>query len=295
MRCRCRGCPYPGWSRSSAPGGMRSWPGPLTGSGGCWRGAPSGTSTRPGRRRGRRDAAGPGRVRAGSGHPVGWLVITGDAEFFSITKRLHNQIHGSMSGAPLERGGGRSLRADAGRERGGAGARGPARRCGAAARPADRWPAAPLARAGARVVWRCHIGVDWENEATRAGWDFLRPHLAAAEAFVFSRREYVPSWIPAEQGVDHPAVDRPVLPEEPATRRRHRAGHPGQAGRAGWCGAAGARDVHAPRRRGWASSPGPRPSSARAARDPVIRCWSRSPAGTGSRTWPGSCAASPTM
>ena len=50
--------------------------------------------------------------------------------------------------------------------------------------------AAPLAQAGARVVWRCHIGVDWENEATRAGWDFLRPHLAAAEAFVFSRREY---------------------------------------------------------------------------------------------------------
>ena len=45
--------------------------------------------------------------------------------------------------------------------------------------------AAPLAQAGARVVWRCHIGVDWEDEVTRAGWDFLRPHLAAAEAYVF--------------------------------------------------------------------------------------------------------------
>ena len=33
--------------------------------------------------------------------PIGWLVITGDAEFFAITKRLHNQIHGSLSGAPL--------------------------------------------------------------------------------------------------------------------------------------------------------------------------------------------------
>jgi trehalose synthase len=30
--------------------------------------------------------------------PVGWLVIAGDAEFFAITKRLHNQIHGSRSG-----------------------------------------------------------------------------------------------------------------------------------------------------------------------------------------------------
>ena len=33
--------------------------------------------------------------------PIGWLVITGDARFFAITKRLHNQIHGSPSGPPL--------------------------------------------------------------------------------------------------------------------------------------------------------------------------------------------------
>ena len=35
-----------------------------------------------------------------------------------------------------------------------------------------------------------------ENDATRAGWDFLRPHLSRAEGFVFSRREYVPAWLP---------------------------------------------------------------------------------------------------
>jgi trehalose synthase len=28
-------------------------------------------------------------------------VISGDAGFFAITKRLHNQIHGSLSGSPL--------------------------------------------------------------------------------------------------------------------------------------------------------------------------------------------------
>src|SRR5436189_208749 len=33
--------------------------------------------------------------------PAGWLVITGEAAFFDITKRLHNQIHGRLSGAPL--------------------------------------------------------------------------------------------------------------------------------------------------------------------------------------------------
>jgi trehalose synthase len=140
--------------------------------------------------------------------PIGWLVITGDARFFAITKRLHNQIHGSLSGDPLSV-------ADAGHY---------AQMLAANAvdllariRPGDvvllhdpqtAGLAAPLAQAGARVVWRCHIGVDWENDATRAGWEFLRPHLAAAEAYVFSRREYVPSWIPAEKvRVIPPSID----------------------------------------------------------------------------------------
>ena len=140
--------------------------------------------------------------------PIGWLVITGDAEFFAITKRLHNQIHGSLSGAPL----------------GAADARHYAQMLAANAvelvarvRPGDvvllhdpqtAGLAAPLAQAGARVVWRCHIGVDWEDDVTRAAWDFLRPHLAAAEAYVFSRRTYVPSWIPADKAwIIPPSID----------------------------------------------------------------------------------------
>ncbi len=129
--------------------------------------------------------------------PIGWLVITGDAGFFAITKRLHNQIHGSLSGAPLGA-------AEAGHYAQMLAAN--VVELAARVRPGDvvllhdpqtAGLAAPLAQAGARVVWRCHIGVDWEDEVTRAGWDFLRPHLAAAEACVFSRRAYVPSWIPA--------------------------------------------------------------------------------------------------
>jgi trehalose synthase len=140
--------------------------------------------------------------------PIGWLVITGDAAFFAITKRLHNQIHGHLAGAPL----------------GEAEARHYAQMLAAnavelAARvqpgdvvllhdPQTAGLAAPLVQAGARVIWRCHIGVDWENDATRAGWDFLRPHLAAAEAYVFSRRGYVPAWIPADQAwIIPPSID----------------------------------------------------------------------------------------
>ncbi len=140
--------------------------------------------------------------------PVGWLVITGDAAFFAITKRLHNQIHGHLAGPLL----------------GAAEADHYAQMLAANAvellgrvRPGDvvllhdpqtAGLAAPLAQEGARVVWRCHIGVDWENEATRAGWEFLRPHLAAAHAYVFSRRSYVPPWIPADQAwIIPPSID----------------------------------------------------------------------------------------
>ena len=140
--------------------------------------------------------------------PTGWLVITGDAEFFAITKRLHNQIHGSRSGAPLGA-------AEAGHYAQMMAAN--AVELVARIRPGDvvllhdpqtAGLAAPLAHAGARVVWRCHIGVDWEDEVTRAGWEFLRPHLAAAEACVFSRQDYVPSWIPAGKAwIIPPSID----------------------------------------------------------------------------------------
>jgi trehalose synthase len=70
-----------------------------------------------------------------------------------------------------------------------------------------------LGSAGARVAWRCHIGVDWQNDATNAAWDFLRPHLAAAQKYVFSRREYVPSWMGADDvAIIPPSID-PISPK----------------------------------------------------------------------------------
>ncbi len=153
--------------------------------------------------------------------PIGWLVISGDAEFFAITKRLHNQIHGDLAGGPLDAAQAhhytRMLTANAVELLG-------------QIRPGDvallhdpqtAGLAGPLARAGALVVWRCHIGVSWENSATRAGWDFLRPHLTAAERHVFSRREYAPAWLPdGTVSVIPPSID-PFSPKnqdlDPAT------------------------------------------------------------------------------
>jgi trehalose synthase len=142
-----------------------------------------------------------------------WLVITGDAEFFALTKRLHNQIHGQAAGGPLTAADAdhyqRMLLANAAEMTG-------------QLRPGDlvllhdpqtAGLTASLTEAGARVAWRSHIGVDWENDATRGAWSFLRPYLALAERFVFSRREYVPSWIPAEKAAIIPPSIDPFSPK----------------------------------------------------------------------------------
>ena len=131
---------------------------------------------------------------------IRWLVIHGDAEFFAITKRLHNGIHGHGDGTRLG-----DAEADHYRRVLAANAVELLRHV----QPGDivllhdpqtAGLAGPLGEAGALVVWRCHIGVDAGNDVTEAAWAFLRPHVSGAQAWVFSRRSYVPSWLP-ENGV----------------------------------------------------------------------------------------------
>src|SRR3954451_4796396 len=122
------------------------------------------------------------------GIAIRWLVIHGDAEFFAITKRLHNAIHGHGDGIRLDGAAsdhyGRILAANAVavRER---------VRAGDVVLlhdPQTAGLAVPLAEAGALVVWRSHIGVDTPNDVTEAAWEFLRPYVTAAHGCVFSRR-----------------------------------------------------------------------------------------------------------
>ncbi len=85
--------------------------------------------------------------------------------------------------------------------------------------------AAALASAGARVAWRCHIGVDWENDATRAGWGFLRriwpPRRGTSSPGGSTCHRVLAPGVRAtvgsqRDGLDHTALDRPVFREEPA-------------------------------------------------------------------------------
>jgi trehalose synthase len=61
---------------------------------------------------------------------------------------------------------------------------------------------------GASVIWRCHVDLDEPNEHAWEAWAFLRPYVQQAEAFVFSRVEYV--WDGLNSGratVIRPSID----------------------------------------------------------------------------------------
>ena len=131
-----------------------------------------------------------------AGLAVRWLVMTGDADFFSITKRIHNRLHGvAGDGGPL----GRTETAHY-TDIAASNAVSMIKRVNPGDivllhDPQTAGMAIPLAEAGAVVVWRCHVGRATTNEWTDQAWEFLRHHVDQCEAFVFSLRSYIPSWI----------------------------------------------------------------------------------------------------
>lgn len=154
-----------------------------------------------------------------------WLVIDGDPAFFAITKRIHHGLYGDGGdGGPL---------GDAERDHYEAVQRRNARELAAVLRPGDvvilhdPQPAGladAARRAGALVVWRCHVGRDDPNEWTARSWDFLAPYLADVDAFVVSRATFAPPWADPERvHVIPPSLDpfsakNAALPPEDVAR-----------------------------------------------------------------------------
>jgi trehalose synthase len=138
-----------------------------------------------------------------------WLTIGGNSEFFALTKRLHNFLHGELGdGGEL----GEAERAVY--ERVSAeNAEAVLERFG----PEDviflhdpqTAGMIPLVDGGGRtVIWRCHIGADHRNDLTDAGWDFLERYVNRAHAIVFSRAAFVPDCcdgVPV--GIVPPSID----------------------------------------------------------------------------------------
>ena len=157
----------------------------------------------------------------GAGIENRWLVLDGDPAFFRITKRLHNLLHGEP-GDGGELGRAEHLKYEAVLEANLAQleSRISARDIVLLHDPQTAGLAEGLRGWGPSVVWRCHVGRDLPNDLTHAGWEFLRPYLAPAQAMVFSRREYAPDWVEDARlvvippSIDPFAVKNMALPPE---------------------------------------------------------------------------------
>jgi trehalose synthase len=146
----------------------------------------------------------------GGGVDTRWLVIHGVPDFFAVTKRLHNWLHGvpgdgGEMGAAERRIYEQNL-ADNEAD------------LTARVRPGDvvilhdpqtTGLITPMKRAGAVVIWRCHVGADnRDNPFVVGAWNFLAPYLEEADAFIFSRATYPPAWLNAGRvHVIPPSID----------------------------------------------------------------------------------------
>ena len=116
----------------------------------------------------------------------------GNSDFFQITKRIHNNLHGAA-------GDGGSL-GEAEHEVYDETLREAAEELADTVAPNDivflhdpqtAGLVKPVRQTGATVVWRCHVGLDLPNDLARQAWDFLRGYVEEAQAYVFSREEFV--------------------------------------------------------------------------------------------------------
>lgn len=145
-----------------------------------------------------------------SGVDTRWQVLqVSDPDFFVLTKRIHNQLHGDPGdGGPL-----------------GASERDFYMDCLAESATAFADQISPedvvilhdpqtaglipaAAGTGATVVWRCHIGVDQPNEIALGAQALLGGLVTDADGSVFSRPDYIwPVLDPARAAVIPPGID----------------------------------------------------------------------------------------
>jgi len=137
-----------------------------------------------------------------------WVVISpNDQRFFSLTKRLHNLMHGvgdqhlSLDDRALYESVSRSL----------------AKEFRAWLKPDDLLVVndpQPLGMGallkrelGLRSVWRCHIGAEGQTPATQAACAFLKPWVHPYDRAILSLKEYMPPFLLDRTDIIYPTID----------------------------------------------------------------------------------------
>jgi len=161
----------------------------------------------------------------GAGVDARWLVISGEPDFFTITKRIHNRLHGfAGDGGPL---------GDAEREVYERTLSASAQELAELVHPQDivilhdpqtAGLAAAVRETGATVMWRCHVGLDVANDRARDAWEFLRGYVSQAHVFIFSRAGFAWEGLPRDRiSVIRPSIDAFAPKNAEQTREQSRA------------------------------------------------------------------------
>jgi trehalose synthase len=127
----------------------------------------------------------------GAGVDARWMVIEGTPDFFAVTKRIHNRLHGALGDGGLLDEKARRIYEDVLAEN-------LAQFIGRVQPndvvilhdPQTAGLVHDLHAAGAIVIWRCHVGLDTPNDRALDAWTFLQPYLLDADAYVFSREAF---------------------------------------------------------------------------------------------------------
>lgn len=145
----------------------------------------------------------------GAGIDARWVVISGGPDFFQITKRLHHALHGARGDGrllgPAEQDQYRRVMEQNAAQLTG---RLKPRDIVILHDPQTLGMAPHLARSGALVVWRCHVGTDDVNDEVALAWDFLAPYLEHPLLVLMSRERYFPGVVEQDRRVVvTPAID----------------------------------------------------------------------------------------
>jgi hypothetical protein len=128
-----------------------------------------------------------------AGLDASWMTVGSDGRFVPVVESLIARLRGGVGGGIELREGERLtyesvLQCGAGMVRETV----PCADLVALHDPATAGLCAPLKRDGARVAWVCHVAIRNLGGRARGAWEFLAPHLDAADALVFLRAGQIP-------------------------------------------------------------------------------------------------------
>jgi trehalose synthase len=137
-----------------------------------------------------------------------WVVIESEhPEFFPLTKRIHNLMHGA--GDPHLSARDREVYEAVSRSN--ADSLRPLLRPHDVLVVHDPQPlgvgAILKTELDITAIWRCHIGLDADVPQTHAAWSFLQPFAQSYDCAVFSAPEYIPGFLASRSEVIPPAID----------------------------------------------------------------------------------------